>query len=112
MSDQPNLGEQFITGNNHDDDGDNAGEQEDQRSEGSHDAEDEVDEDLDAEMREDILKPASTRSKIVVSLKEPKDGSGKKQFRADQEIEYELDPYDKVRMRLLVEGEKFYKAYQ
>ena len=67
-------------------------------------------------MREDILKPASTRSKIVVSLREPhwhKGAAGKlPQFKHDDDVEYVLDPYDKVRMRLLVEGEKFYKAYQ
>ena len=64
-------------------------------------------------MREDILKPASTRSKIVVSLKEPKDANGKtRAFLSSDEIIYELDPYDKVRMRLLVENEKFYKAYE
>ena len=75
-----------------------------------------VDEDLDAEMREDILKPASTRSKIVVSLREPswhKGAAGKlPQFKHDDDIEYVLDPYDKVRMRLLHSGEKFFTAYE
>ena len=111
--DRGDLREQFNQGNVEDENADNGGDNDDRHSEGSQDGEDEVDEDLDAEMREDILKPASTRSKIVVSLKEPKDASGKtNKFGPNDPIEYELDPYDKVRMRLLVEGEKFYKAYQ
>jgi hypothetical protein len=32
---------------------------------------DDADEDYDPDIRDDILKPASTRSKIVVNLKEP-----------------------------------------
>ena len=68
---------------------------------------------MDADIREDVLKPASTRSKIVVNLREPKNAEGKKRaFQADDAIEYELDPYDKVRMRLLKPGEELYKAYQ
>lgn len=73
-----------------------------------------MDEDYDPDIRDDILKPASTRSKIVVNLKEPKDKTtGKKRaFEKGDKIEYELDPYDKVRMRLLKENEQLYKQYQ
>ena len=48
-------------------------------------------EDYDANIKDDILRPASTRSKIVVNLREAKEG-----------ISYELDKYDKVRMQLLL----------
>ena len=70
---------------------------------------------MDNELRDDILKPASTRSKIVVNLIEPRDPMNKGQIRAfysTDEVNYELDPYDKVRMRLLRSNEEFYKAYQ
>ena len=70
---------------------------------------------MDNELRDDILKPASTRSKIVVNLIEPRDPKNKGQIRAfnsTDEVNYELDPYDKVRMRLLRSNEDFYKAYQ
>lgn len=71
-----------------------------------------MEEDIDPDLRDDILKPASTRSKIVVNLKEMKDENGKKRpFKSTDPIEYELDPYDKVRMRLLKEDEALYKAY-
>jgi len=36
----------------------------------------------------------------------------KREFKADDKIVYELDPYDKVRMRLLKKDEKLYKAYE
>ena len=75
----------------------------------------EDDEDLDDyehDIQDDILKPASTRSKIVVNLKEYKDKHGKRRpFTKDDEIIYEMDPYDKVRMRLLRDDEELYKAY-
>ena len=75
----------------------------------------EDDEDLDDyehDIQDDILKPASTRSKIVVNLKEYKDKNGKRRpFTKDDEIVYEMDPYDKVRMRLLRDDEELYKAY-
>lgn len=75
----------------------------------------EDDEDLDDyehDIQDDILKPASTRSKIVVNLKEYKDKNGKRRpFTKDDEIIYEMDPYDKVRMRLLRDDEELYKAY-
>lgn len=75
----------------------------------------EDDEDLDDyehDIQDDILKPASTRSKIVVNLKEYKDKNGKRRpFTKDDPIEYQMDPYDKVRMRLLRDNEELYKAY-
>jgi len=55
------------------------------------------DEDYDPDIKDDILRPASTRSKIVVNLREP-DTKKKKEFGRDDKIVYELDPYDKVRM--------------
>ena len=71
-----------------------------------------MEEDIDPEIRDDILKPASTRSKIVVNLVEEKDANGKKKPIGDNdEIRYELDPYDKVRMRLLRPNEELYLAY-
>ena len=76
----------------------------------------EDDEDLDDyehDIQDDILKPASTRSKIVVNLKEYKDKNGKRRpFNKDDPIEYQMDPYDKVRMRLLRDNEELYRAYQ
>ena len=69
-------------------------------------------EELDENIRDNILKPASTRSKIVVNLREPKGPDGKKRaWRSDDPVEYDLDPYDKVRMRLLKEDEMLYNAY-
>ena len=44
----------------------------------------------DGSIKDDILKPASTRSKIVVNLNLENGG-----------FKYELDPYDKVRMQLI-----------
>ena len=67
---------------------------------------------MDNELRDDILKPASTRSKIVVNLIEPRDDNGQiRAFRSTDEVNYELDAYDKVRMRLLRSNEAFYTAY-
>ena len=67
---------------------------------------------MENELRDDILKPASTRSKIVVNLIEPRDADGQiRAFNSTDEVNYELDPYDKVRMRLLRSNEDFYKAY-
>jgi hypothetical protein len=49
--------------------------------------------------REDILKPASTRSRIVVELENPKgDGEKLRDFTASDPINYKIDPYDEVRM--------------
>ena len=60
------------------------------------------------------MKPASTRSKIVVNLDEPKNNATnrKRAYRDSDKIEYLLDPYDKVRMRLLEADEKLYKKYK
>ena len=79
----------------------------------SENEEDLEDEDYDPGLKDDILRPASTRSKIVVNLKEPDNGDGKKkkQFGPKDHIEYELDPYDKVRMMLIYENKKLYNAY-
>ena len=72
----------------------------------------EEDDDIGPDIRDDILKPASTRSKIVVNLVQPKDEHGKKRdFAPGDKIQYELDPYDKVRMRLLKPNEDLYKSY-
>lgn len=75
---------------------------------------DQDNEDHDSNIKDDILRPASTRSKIVVNLKEPlsSDGKRKKQFSDNDKIEYELDKYDKVRMQLFKEGQKLYTAYK
>ena len=70
------------------------------------------DEDYDPDIKDDILRPASTRSKIVVNLIEPKKDGQKREFTKDDPIEYELDPYDKVRMKLIFEEQKLYKRYQ
>jgi hypothetical protein len=49
--------------------------------------------------REDILKPASTRSRIVVELENPKgEGDKPRDFIANDPIIYKIDPYDEVRM--------------
>ena len=66
------------------------------------------------DIRDDILKPASTRSKIVVTLRIPdevrkKDG---RDWNQTDEIIYDLDPYDKVRMRLLKQDEQLYEAFK
>ena len=82
-------------------------------SEGDSVGDEDMEEDIDPDIRDDILKPASTRSKIVVNLREMKDEvTGKKRpFKSTDPIIYDLDPYDKVRMRLLKEDEALYKAY-
>ena len=68
------------------------------------------DEDFDSNIKDDILKPASTRSKIVVNLIPPKDD--KKGYGPDDKIEYDLDPYDCVRMKLIFEHKKLFNAYE
>lgn len=85
---------------------------EDNDSAEEEDEDDQEDEDHDAGIKDDILRPASTRSKIVVNLREPTDGKRKRQFSDKCEIKYDLDRYDKVRMQLLVGGEKLYRAYE
>ena len=87
-----NAREHMLNGNQVDDNSDN---------DSNNDEDDMIDEeDYDANIKDDILRPASTRSKIVVNLKESKEG-----------ISYELDKYDKVRMQLLLPDQKLYKCY-
>ena len=64
-------------------------------------------EDYDPNIKDDILKPASTRSKIVVNLVDKKDENGR-----DLPIRYELDPYDEVRMKLIHPDRKLYIQYE
>lgn len=47
-------------------------------SQDEEDEDDQEDEDHDAGIKDDILRPASTRSKIVVNLREPADGKKKR----------------------------------
>jgi hypothetical protein len=78
----------------------------DQNNEASDDNDsddgDSIDSDANEDMgnfREDILKPASTRSRIVVELINPKEeGDKPRDFTASDPINYYIDPYDKVRM--------------
>jgi hypothetical protein len=51
---------------------------EDNESQEEEDEDDQEDEDHDAGIKDDILRPASTRSKIVVNLREPTDGKKKR----------------------------------
>ena len=51
-------------------------------------------------MKDDVLRPASTRSKIVVNL-DTTDG-----------YKYKIDPYDKVRMKLLKPNKDLFIAYE
>jgi len=79
------------------------------------DEEDLEDEDYESNYKDDILRPASTRSKIVVNLIEPnkKNDSSKRQpFGPNDQVKYELDKYDKVRMQLLLPDQALYKAYK
>lgn len=90
-------------------------EQNNNQSDDEGDSEEDDDDDDafdDSEIKDDILRPASTRSKIVVNLKEVGEKGQKKEFGRDDAIEYILDPYDKVRMKLIYENEKLYKAYE
>lgn len=91
--------------------------QEEENNEEDPDVESESDEDLededyDSSLKDDILRPASTRSKIVVNLREENNGAGgRKKNRQLDKIIYDLDPYDKVRMQLIFEDKKLYNAY-
>ena len=87
----------------------------DDDDESDEDDEDEDNQYDDSEIKDDILRPASTRSKIVVNLKEYGSNGDKgqnKAFGRDDPIEYIIDPYDKVRMKLIFENEKLYKEYE
>lgn len=107
-------GGQNNEGNNKVADENESGSSEDEWNDSGDDNEDDEDlDDYEHDIQDDILKPASTRSKIVVNLKEYRDKNGKRRpFNKDDIIEYEMDPYDKVRMRLLLDDEKLYTAYK
>jgi|APSaa5957512535_1039671.scaffolds.fasta_scaffold133304_1 hypothetical protein len=66
MEERQNFGDRMIEHdeNDHEDDED------ENESESDEDLEDE---DYDSSLKDDILRPASTRSKIVVNLEEPRD---------------------------------------
>ena len=88
--------------------------EEDRNSNNSGEDENDYDmdeEDYDSGIKDDILRPASTRSKIVVNLREP-DSKKRKQFGKDDKVIYDLDKYDKVRMQLLLPDQKLYKCYE
>ena len=78
--------------------------------------EDLEDEDYESNYKDDILRPASTRSKIVVNLIEPNKGKEfsmkRMPFGPKDKVKYELDKYDKVRMQLLLPDQALYKAYK
>lgn len=58
-------------------------------------------------------RPYSTRSKIVVHLIELRDENGNKRpFQDNDNYEYYLDPYDKMRFKLVKEGEAMFEAYE
>ena len=67
MSNQ--VDEQKLLDDRNENDNENASEDEDEQ--------DQSDEDFDTGIKDDILRPASTRSKIVVNLREPQ-GSNKR----------------------------------
>ena len=78
--------------------------------------EDELDdEEYENQIKEDILRPASTRSKVVVNLREPpgqKKGKKKvKQLPRSHVVIYDIDPYDAVRMKLLLPNQALWNAY-
>lgn len=79
----------------------------DQSDEEESDEDNSYDSDANEDMgnfREDILKPASTRSRIVVELENPKsEGDKPRDFTASDPIKYKIDPYDEVRMKLFHE---------
>ena len=79
------MDEELIKKNQVDDDG--SGDDSMTEEEENYFKNDEFD---DQSIKDDILKPASTRSKIVVNLND-KNG----------QFKYELDPYDRVRMQLI-----------
>jgi len=77
--------------------------------------ESDLDEDFDSGIKDDILRPASTRSKIVVNLREPAGTEGnkkKKQFSQNDKVIYDLDKYDKVRMQLIYPKQELYEKYK
>jgi hypothetical protein len=85
-------------------------------SDSDSDLEDELDdEEYENQIKEDILRPASTRSKVVVNLKEPegqKKGKRKiKQLGKNYFMTYIIDPYDAVRLKLMLPDLALWKAY-
>jgi hypothetical protein len=87
----------------------------DQSEEEDADDDDSYESDTNDDMgnfREDILKPASTRSRIVVELENPKREEEKEKkdivFTASDPIKYKIDPYDEVRMKLFLEKKKLF----
>lgn len=111
--DKPLLAEENDKDKVHEQNNEDESESDDDYDSHEDDGEDDdMEDDYEHDIQDDILKPASTRSKIVVNLKEYKDEKGKKRpFNKEDEIIYEMDPYDKVRMRLLRDNEELYKAY-
>jgi hypothetical protein len=103
--------EKFIDKENDDPDQNN-----DQSDDDDSDEDNSYDSDANEDMgnfREDILKPASTRSRIVVELENPKgEGDKPRDFIASDPIIYKIDPYDEVRMQLFHEKKKLYYAYK
>jgi hypothetical protein len=91
--------EKFLDGkegNDEPDHNNDQSEEEDSEEENSYNSDE--NEDM-GNFREDILKPASTRSRIVVELENPKgDGEKQRDFTASDPINYKIDPYDEVRM--------------
>ena len=72
-------------------------------SESDHEDDEDIDdEDYENQIKEDILRPASTRSKVVINLKEPENNrKGKKKIKQlpkSHKVEYIIDPYDEVRL--------------
>lgn len=67
-----NYGEKMIDREEEREKEDYLGNDEDDIDSGESD-EDLEDEDYDSSLKDDILRPASTRSKIVVNLREPRD---------------------------------------
>lgn len=93
---QTDQNENLLAGNKIDDD---HNEREDDDNSSSEDEMNEESEEYDPDIKDDVLRPASTRSKIVVNL-DPETGK------------YVIDPYDRVRMKLLLPREELYKAYE
>ena len=90
--------EKFIDRKEENDDPDQNNDQSDDESDEDNSYDSDANEDM-GNFREDILKPASTRSRIVVELENPKgEGEKPRDFIANDPIIYKIDPYDEVRM--------------
>ena len=55
----------------------------------------------------EILKPCSTRSKIVVQLNDLK-----KWKKGELLVRYEIDPYDQFRLRIVMKDEELLNKYR